>query len=533
MRFAVVLAALGVAGRAVAEAPFNAELLSHVTYPGVSAAVWGYSAPDGTELAMFGTVDGTSFQDVTDPRNPRQVAFIEGNTSTWREMRTWSHYAYIVTEGYGFDESPNGMQIVDLADPQHPRLIGRYDATFSTAHSLGIYEGYAYINGSKYHQGASGMRILDLADPEHPVEVGVFTGRYVHDGYVRQNIGYLCAIGSGLSIVDLSDKQHPTEISFTTYLGAYTHNAWTTTDGTILYTTDETASGHLRIWDVTNPYEPYQGGEWSGHPTTSIHNVVVRGDSAYVAYYTEGLKVLDISNPEVPVLVASYDTYPGISGGWHGCWGVYPFARSGNLYVSDIEGGLFIVALRPPVAVTLQDLVAEAEPGAIRLRWQLHRAPSDQGALRISRAAGERPFVECARLDLDIAEWRDPNVVAGESYTYRLELAGESGLQSLGEVRVTAGLPARSRLLGNVPNPFNPSTQVRFELARPGAVQLYVYDVRGRLLRQIERSDFTAGAHELLWDGHDSRGRELPSGAYLYEIRSLGWSARGRMTLAK
>ena len=95
---AVVASVLFGAGGVRAEAPLNTELLSHVTYPGVSAAVWGYSGPHGIEIAMFGTEDGTVFEDVTDPRFPRQVAFIEGNPSAWREMRTWGHYAYIVTE---------------------------------------------------------------------------------------------------------------------------------------------------------------------------------------------------------------------------------------------------------------------------------------------------------------------------------------------------------------------------------------------------------------------------------------------------
>ena len=50
---------------------------------------------------MIGSYDGTDFYDVTDARHPLLVGEIPGPHSGWREMQTWSHYAYIVTEGSG------------------------------------------------------------------------------------------------------------------------------------------------------------------------------------------------------------------------------------------------------------------------------------------------------------------------------------------------------------------------------------------------------------------------------------------------
>ena len=83
--------------------------------------IWGYSAPDGTELAIVGTYSGVSFVDVsTDPTNPTEVGFIAGPGSQWRDMKTWSHYAYLVTEGGG------GVQIVDLEDPMNPQLAATH-----------------------------------------------------------------------------------------------------------------------------------------------------------------------------------------------------------------------------------------------------------------------------------------------------------------------------------------------------------------------------------------------------------------------
>jgi len=301
-----------------------------------------------------------------------------------------------------------------------------------------------------------------------------------------------------------------------------------------LYTTDETMGGHLRAWDVSDAADPFEMGSWSADPEASIHNVVVQGDSAYCSYYTEGLQVLDISNPFTPAKVASYDTYPGAPGGFNGCWGVYPFARNHSIYLSDIQGGLFVVGLRPEVAVTLQEFTATASATGPRLQWRLQRDALDRGVLVVSRAAaGTADFAPRARLGLDARTWVDAAAVPGHSYQYRLAWDDGKSVQLLGETRFEIAGPSRSRLLGNAPNPFNPSTRVRFELARAGSVTLAVFDARGRLVRELSRAGVPPGANDMPWDGCDLQGRSLPSGNYFYEIRSTGWSARGRMTLAK
>ncbi len=71
-----------------------------------------------------------------------------------------------------------------------------------------------------------------------------------------------------------------------------------------------------------------------------------------------------------------------------------------------------------------------------------------------------------------------------------------------------------ARLLPNVPNPFNPSTRLRFALDRAGEASLDVYDVAGRLVRSFPAAAYVAGAHEVAWDGRDETGRPVASGVY-------------------
>ncbi|MCH8069816.1 MAG: choice-of-anchor B family protein, partial [Candidatus Marinimicrobia bacterium] len=160
------------------------EFLGNLDYTQEVSDVWGYSAPDGTELAIVGTYTGTSFVDAsTDPTQLTEVAFISGPGSIWRDIKTFSHYAYIVTEGGG------GLQIVDLADPMNPVLTSTYTTSFSSAHNLFIDEsGFAYIVGSNVANG--GLHILDLSNPENPIVAGNWSDRYVHDVYVRNDTAY-------------------------------------------------------------------------------------------------------------------------------------------------------------------------------------------------------------------------------------------------------------------------------------------------------------------------------------------------------
>jgi hypothetical protein len=94
--------------------------------------------------------------------------------------------------------------------------------------------------------------------------------------------------------------------------------------------------------------------------------------------------------------------------------------------------------------------------------------------------------------------------------------------------------PATSRLLPNVPNPFNPSTTVRFDLARAAEVNMAIYDVRGRLVKSLASGQhFAAGRHQMQWNGTDDAGGAVASGTYILRLLSEGTEQVQRMTLIK
>ena len=128
------------------------------------------------------------------------------------------------------------------------------------------------------------------------------------------------------------------------------HSGWWTDDGRYLFVHDELDERDLglnttiRVFDMANLRAPTLVGSWVG-PTRAIdHNGYVKGNRYYFSNYSEGLTILDITNPVAPTRVGYFDTFPATSEtGFVGAWGVYPFFASGTIAISDINSGLYLV----------------------------------------------------------------------------------------------------------------------------------------------------------------------------------------------
>jgi beta-lactamase superfamily II metal-dependent hydrolase len=98
----------------------------------------------------------------------------------------------------------------------------------------------------------------------------------------------------------------------------------------------------------------------------------------------------------------------------------------------------------------------------------------------------------------------------------------------------TAGIvPSRSFLWPNVPNPFNPTTEVRFDLAEPGLVRLLVVDVQGRVVSVLASGRRDAGSYTETWGGKDAGGHEVSSGVYFLRLEVPKGVETRKMTLIR
>ena len=103
-----------------------------------------------------------------------------------------------------------------------------------------------------------------------------------------------------------------------------------------------------------------------------------------------------------------------------------------------------------------------------------------------------------------------------------------------GEVQAAQELPERFELYPNFPNPFNPSTTIRYGVPEASVVTLVVYDILGRQVALLERGqEQEAGYHAMIWDGRDDAGKQVASGVYFVRMQAGRFVQTQKMVLVK
>ncbi|MCH8126651.1 choice-of-anchor B family protein [candidate division KSB1 bacterium] len=318
----------------------NVTFLDNVNdYPSVGYNdCWGYTAPDGREYALLGVQNGTSIIDITDSGNAAEVVFISSPTSIWKDIKTFQNFAYVVNETSG------GMQIIDLSNlPNSATLVGTYTG-ISTSHNIYIDEANAIL----YAEGSASepVRTISLANPINPVQISQF-GIECHDIYARDGIVYVSegTLGS-IGIFDLAVPATPVFVERIQIPNAgYVHNAWLSDDGNFLMTTEETQGKTVKLFDIQDLGNASITDEYLG-PGNLAHNAHIKGNFAYISHYADGLRIVDITDPNNIFEAGFFDTSPS-GGGFNGAWGAFPFFPSGKILISDIQSGLYVVSFDP------------------------------------------------------------------------------------------------------------------------------------------------------------------------------------------
>lgn len=329
----------------LAKAQENIRLRSYVDYRDIVSSIWGYTDSSGKEYALVGVSTGLSIVDISDPDRPLQRFFIPSDTSIWREIKTWSHYAYVT------NEKGSGLMIVDLASLPASISFHYYTGDtgeIKTAHTIFIDEnGYAYLNGCNAVNNR-GTLILDLnTNPWNPSRAGAYTEAYVHDAFARGDTLFTCEIYEGrFSMIDIRDKNNPLVFARQQTPLRFTHNGWKSDDGNFFFTTDERPNAPITAYDVSDPGNIKELDSYRSHQgdSTIPHNTVYRNGYLINAHYRDGVTIVDAHNPENLIETGHYDTSPFPPGsGYEGCWGVYPFFNSGLIIASDRQEGLFVL----------------------------------------------------------------------------------------------------------------------------------------------------------------------------------------------
>lgn len=330
-------------------AQYHLSFVGHYDYDTVHlSSLWGYTDDGGNEYALVGTAFGTSIIDLTDPETPEELFFVPGKPSSWREIKTWQHHAYVSTEGGG------GIMIIDLTNlPASIDTIsfkGDLIHPLDRVHTLFIDEnGIAYFFGFNALFGDSeGAYIVDLnPDPKHPVFISTYNGHYIHDGYVRNDTLWAAEIYDGrFEIFDISDKTSFVSLGYQDTPAGGTHNCEPDASGNYLFFTEETFYGNMRSYDISDPTDIKSLDRYDHYfySTSFPHNVHRLNNYLILAHYTEGVTLVDATKTDNLIETGWYDTSPLDPGAiFSGAWEAYPYFNSGLIIASDIQEGLFIL----------------------------------------------------------------------------------------------------------------------------------------------------------------------------------------------
>lgn len=327
---------------------------------------WGLSI-DGKEYALVGSTEGTHFIEITDEHTLIERDFVPGfhqaTTVIHRDIKTFGNYVYTVC-----DEGVSSLQIIDasylpdsvlLVNELYDEFVNVHNLFIDTANALMFSCGPLIDNMSLQLQ--QNLIVYSLSDPINPVklwEADPINFPYVHDCYVRNGIAYLNCGDDGLRVYDFSNPSAPAFLqNLSSYQEqGYNHQGWMTPDGSEFIFADETNGKLIKRCTVEDHKLTIKSYFGTNSQEGSIpHNIMLKDQFAFVAYYNEGLRVYDISQP-VTKEIAHYDTYPDESAfKMEGAWGVYTELPSGRILVSDRTYGLFLLDFNEAVFLTADD----------------------------------------------------------------------------------------------------------------------------------------------------------------------------------
>ena len=486
--------------------------------------IWGYVDPMGNEYALLQVRTGTSVIDLSDPTNPYEISFIPGPDTRARDIKVHSEYAYVVSDYNGV-----GLQIIDLSNlPDSAFLVKQVNTWFNEAHNLFIDDGFAYIVGTD--EPGSGMHILDLSDPINPIRTVYYGGSGgIHDVYVWDDTVVLCNGWEGeFQLLDVTDKTDPKLVS--TYFplpGVYAHSGWMTEDKRYFYGTDEHNITDVTVfdlqdrltWDVTLM-------SWQTTNTQAVaHNLFIRGNYAHLSYYKDGYVVLDISDPEAPVLAGQYVTFD--------MWGCYPFLPSGITICSDIFFGLYVFSFDGNLPVELSSFVANNFGDAVALYWTTETETNNFGFEIQRKSEGDFVaigFVEGHGNSNSPKKYKyiDDELNFVGNYYYRLKQIDNDGTFKYSDVLEIEVVLTEFELKQNYPNPFNPETRIDYTLPEKQLVSLRIYNSLGESVRELVNEVKEAGSYSVTFNAS-----KLSSGIYIYRIQTENFTVNKKMTFLK
>ncbi|HKL19927.1 MAG TPA: hypothetical protein VJ905_13210 [Halalkalibaculum sp.] len=349
--------------------------------------LWIWEGVDGRDYAVTGTWGGNGeayFWDVTDPSNMTIVDTVTVDARTVNDVKVSEDGRTAVITREGASDRKNGIVILDVTNPREVEIISEYNEGLTGGvHNAFIYKNHVFAvnNGRRYD-------IIDITDPKNPQTVSRFEldtpGHAIHDVWVENGIAYSSNWSDGIVAVDVgstpmadSPEKHnvgvgsfknPVKLGSYAYPSGWNHAAFPfkskSTGDFYVIGGDESFPNGINIddkptipagwmhfvkfedgWDSPKEVARYQV------PEAGTHNMWVKGDTLYVAYYNAGLRIVDISGElmgnlyeqgrEIAKHIPTH--HEGRVPNAPMAWGPQPY--KGYIFMSDWNSGLWAYKL--------------------------------------------------------------------------------------------------------------------------------------------------------------------------------------------
>jgi len=389
-----------------------------------------------------------------------------------RDLAIQGNYAYLACDD-------TSLLVVDISERSSPAIVGSFD-TPSGAPAIEVAGNLAYLLDFEY-----GLYIIDVSTPQNPAMISTFNPSRWYKGLaVRGDYAYILA--ESLLVIDVSVPAYPDVIA----------GLWEGQDN--IFISGDYAylpGGYCDLWrgciggmsivNISDPYSPvvvhnYITG-WN-----PVNDVFVIDNYAYLA--TGGrhimidfgdLRILDVSDPTVPVVVGGFTDYSYYGFTFHKV-----LVHERNAFIGwDINR-----------VVDFSDTL-----------WSSESMYIDSGSTIVNLCVDSSYYIY---------------TVGNPSFTILRYIP--TGTQ------LSDSAPSSFSLSQNYPNPFNARTSIRYNLPRAVNVTIDIFDITGRMVDRLILGFQEAGEHSVIWEAAD-----VSSGVYFYRIRAGEYVSNRRCLLIK
>ncbi len=502
---------------------------------GVNESAWYKDLSFSGNLAFVADYAyGIHAYDMSDPELP---VFLGAGDETFRgsDIAVVDGKAYVI--GTTGQYNGAGMAVYDVSHPASPTHIGRVYSECNYA--LCATTSFAFLGGY------DGFQIFNTANCTQPgpfqvpeFDLGEVAAMIIKDGraYIYSTVY--------LYIYEWDGESRPRLLS-TYHLGTYYIRGLAVENDLVFLANGYNGVTILDVSDARNP-EACAIVDTPGY----AQDVIPCGNVGYVVDGSTGLQIINFENPDVIEIVGTvalgYTQAAALSNGY-----LYVAASYGGLKILDIADPLNPVMVGAVAGFCAEDLALEGSRAAV-LDSQYEgivvfvdiahaSAPVVTSTLAMPHMedlelVGGYVYAGCFGYGVNVIDGRNPTdpYIAGTIYSgmsvehlFKLDDCLLTGnylrkvpFQCAGATPVLHRdeLLKATAILQTAPNPFNPRTTITFSVGSPGRVVATVFSLAGRKVATLADGTFSAGAHQVEWQGRDDKGRPMPSGTYFVQV---------------